>query len=190
MEEIFKEVKNFEGLYLISNKGTIKSLRGYRGVTLMKTQLDKYGYECVTLRDKDSKKYIKYIHRMVAEAYIPNPDGLPCVNHKDENKQNNFVWVNPDGSVDLEKSNLEWCTPQYNNEYGTRNERLKRNAVEKLAKRVRQKRGDIIYGEYESIAEAARQNYLCPVCIGKSCHHEYTKDKTNIYAGYEWEFID
>ena len=53
------------------------------------------------------------------EAFVPNPHNYPCVNHKDENRGNNFIWVNPDGSVDLEKSNLEWCSHKYNLNYGT-----------------------------------------------------------------------
>ena len=59
------------------------------------------------------------IHRLVAKAFIPNPNNYPYINHKDENKKNNIVYVNPDGSVDFEKSNLEWCTPKYNTNYGT-----------------------------------------------------------------------
>ena len=66
-----------------------------------------------------------YIHRLVAEAFLQNLNNLPQVNHKDENKANNFVWVNEDGSVDLEKSNLEWCTNDYNIHFGTALKRQK-----------------------------------------------------------------
>ena len=65
------------------------------------------GYAVVILM-KDGKKYYKKVHRLVAKAFIPNPNNLPCVNHKDENKKNNNI------------SNLEWCTKSYNNTYNSR----------------------------------------------------------------------
>ena len=72
---------------------------------------------------KDGKCHQITIHRLVAQSFLDNTNNLPCVNHKDENPQNNFIWVNENGSVDLDKSNLEWCDIAYNNNYGTRNER-------------------------------------------------------------------
>lgn len=73
---------------------------------------------------KNGKIVHRFVHRLVAEAFIPNPQNLPQINHKDENPANNFVWVNPDGSVDPERSNLEWCDCRYNINYGTRTERM------------------------------------------------------------------
>lgn len=93
--------------YTISDKGEIvntntnKKLKGY---------IRKDGYVIVTL-SKGGKKYKCYLHRLVAETFIPNPDNLPQVNHKDEDKTNNCV------------SNLEWITPKDNCNCGTRNER-------------------------------------------------------------------
>ncbi len=55
----------------------------------------------------------------MAEAFLPNPNNLPCVNHKDENPMNNYIHINPDGSVNPELSNLEWCSYEYNSNYGT-----------------------------------------------------------------------
>ena len=93
--------------YTISDKGEIvntntnKELKGY---------IRKDGYVIISL-SKGGKKYKCYLHRLVAETFIPNPDNLPQVNHKDEDKTNNCV------------SNLEWITPKDNCNYGTRNER-------------------------------------------------------------------
>lgn len=119
--EIFRKIKDFEEEYEVSNYGNVKSLKNGKEI-IMKPSIDTSGYFFVGLY-KNKKTYKKKIHRLVAEAFIPNPDNLPCVNHKDENKLNNFVWVNDDGSVDIEKSNLEWCTHEYNINYGTAIER-------------------------------------------------------------------
>lgn len=66
---------------------------------------------------------------MVAQAFLPNPNNLPSVNHKDENKLNNSVWVNEDGSIDFEKSNLEWCDDKYNSNYGNRCENYRKTRL-------------------------------------------------------------
>lgn len=117
--EIFKEIKGFEGLYEVSNHGNVKSLK--RNIILSKHIVK--GYYYISLY-KDGNKPQKQVHRLVAIAFIPNPNNFQEVNHKDENPLNNFVWVNEDGSVDLEKSNLEWCTHEYNINYGTRTEKV------------------------------------------------------------------
>lgn len=74
------------------------------------------GYEMVTLYDQTRRGRKKKIHRLVAEAFIPNPDNLPSINHKDENRTNNRA------------DNLEWCTVAYNSTYGTVSQR-KRDAM-------------------------------------------------------------
>ena len=118
--EIWKDIVGFEGLYEISSKGRVKSLereidtkwgntRPLKG-RILKPQLDKYGYLYVHLF-KDKKNYHKTIHRLVATAFIPNPNNYPQVNHKDEDKTNNCV------------ENLEWCDNTYNINYGTRTEK-------------------------------------------------------------------
>lgn len=117
--EIWKDIKGYEGKYQISNYGRVKSLN-YRNTHKEKilTSFDNgNGYLHIGLRNGNIKKDQRYIHRLVAETFINNPDNLPCVNHKDENKQNNFVWINDDGSVDFDKSNLEWCSYKYNLQY-------------------------------------------------------------------------
>lgn len=115
--EIFKDIEGYPG-YQISNLGRVKSFR-MKNPRILKTEENNSGYVMVALY-KD-KQYYKLIHRLMCIAFLPNPDNLPCVNHKDENKHNNFIYINDDYSVDVEKSNLEWCSVQYNNTYNGRN---------------------------------------------------------------------
>ena len=105
-----KDIKNYEGLYAITSCGKVWS---YKRKKFLKPDINASGYLKVGLsKDGQRKKY--FIHRLVAEAYIPNPDNLPQVNHKDENKENNCL------------QNLEWCDPKYNANYGTRNDKIKK----------------------------------------------------------------
>lgn len=112
MEEIWKEIEGYEGEYEVSNLGNVRSLNYRRSgkLKLLKQYTDKKGYEYVRL-SKNGKGKIYKVHRLVAMAFIPNPDNLPIVNHIDECKNNNMV------------SNLEWCTVAYNNTYGTARKR-------------------------------------------------------------------
>lgn len=106
--ETFLSVPGYDGLYEVSNLGNVKSLRSGR---LMKRSLSSIGYEMTTLT-KDGKQKTYLIHRLVALAFIPNPENLEEINHKDEVKTNNRV------------ENLEWCTRKYNLNYGTYRERM------------------------------------------------------------------
>ena len=103
-----KDIKDYEGLYAITEDGEVFSYRRQRFLSPCKT---KEGYLVTTLSKNNRKKRF-LIHRLVAEAYIPNPNNYPQVNHKDENKQNNKI------------ENLEWITPKDNINYGTHNERV------------------------------------------------------------------
>lgn len=108
MEE-WKDIKDYEGIYQVSNLGRVKSLK-YGKEKILKLKTRGYGYKAVILC-KDNVKKPYYVHRLVAIAFIPNPDNLPCVNHIDEDKNNNHI------------ENLEWCNRKYNTNYGTRNKR-------------------------------------------------------------------
>ena len=103
---VFKPVKGYEGLYYITEDGRVYSSIQNKW---LKTYVDHQGYPRVNLQSEK-----KYIHRLVAEAFIPNIDNLPVVNHKDENKFNYSI------------DNLEWCTYKYNNNYGTAIERTRK----------------------------------------------------------------
>lgn len=117
MKEIWKDIPNYEGLYQISNFGRVKSLprmmKNRKCEEIIKTpSIYPKGYSKVSLCKNGKIKYC-FIHRLVAEAFIPNPSDLPCVNHKDCNPQNNEV------------SNLEWISHKDNNSY--KNHHLKRH---------------------------------------------------------------
>ena len=125
MEEIWHDIEGYEGLYQISNKGRVKSL--YKGSErILRPGWTTGGYLFVVLCKNGNKKKLK-IHRLVAEAFIPytglNPDSTEIkgrieINHKSEIKTDNRV------------ENLEWCDRQYNNNYGTHNEKLSRKILQ------------------------------------------------------------
>lgn len=106
---IWKDVKGYEGLYQVSDTGKVKSLIQHknRGPRVLSDCVGSNGYPVVVLC-KNGKKTSRTVHRLVATAFIQNPDKYPCINHKDENKTNNSV------------SNLEWCSYRYNGLYGLR----------------------------------------------------------------------
>lgn len=112
MQEVWKDINGYDDLYQVSNLGRVKSLNNKCKEKILKNRKKKKGYEAVVLYKKCDKKEM-LIHRLVAEAFISNPNNYPIVNHKDENPSNNHV------------SNLEWCTKIYNNTYGTAIERAK-----------------------------------------------------------------
>lgn len=117
IKEEWKDIKGYEGLYQISNKGRVKSTRNN---IILKPMISDKGYYHVDLYNKDNRKSCR-VHRLVAQAFIPNPNNYPQVNHIDENTINNQV------------SNLEWCTAQYNHNYGTRNERAIKHMAETIS---------------------------------------------------------
>lgn len=111
-KEIWKPIKGYEGLYEISNYGRVKSLPKIRGrrltnETILKPRISTQGYIMVGLR-KNDKTFNASVHRLIAEAFIPNPENKKKVNHIDGNKQNNSI------------DNLEWCTPSENMQHAYR----------------------------------------------------------------------
>lgn len=140
--EVWKDIPDYEGLYVVSNYGRIKSLerkipckgRGNsNSYVFVHEKIKSYGDNghgyCITSLYKSNKSKMFYVHRLVAQAFIPNPLNLPSVNHKDEDKRNNCVCFNNDGSICIEKTNLEWCTYLYNNMYGTAKARMKKTRI-------------------------------------------------------------
>ena len=118
--EQWRPVKGFDGRYEVSDKGNVRSFcvigsnskRVDMDNPMMLRQYDNgHGYKCVRIRVDGHVKAF-YIHRLVAEAFILNPQNLPCINHKDEDKANNCI------------DNLEWCTHKYNQNYGTIRQRI------------------------------------------------------------------
>lgn len=176
----------YEGLYEVSNLGRVARTNGYhcRKRHFMKEFLINSGYTAVRLC-KNHKPKTELIHRMVAMAFILNPNNYPQVNHKDENKLNNFVYVNKDGSIDQEKSNLEWCTGKYNSNYGNWSKKQSESHIRNLANCKKAKKVICVEtGEvYLSVREIERKFGFCHSHISKCC-----RQKT-IGHGFHWEYI-
>ena len=107
IEEIWKDIEGYEGKYQVSNMGRVRS-HCYGEWKILKQNIASNRTARVHLGGPNNTVNV---HRLVAQAFIPNPDNLPQINHKDENRSNNCV------------DNLEWCDNTYNLNYGTRNKR-------------------------------------------------------------------
>ena len=180
--EIWKDASGYEGLYQVSNRGRVRSIErrsfiGRKcGGRMMKPGYNSRGYLVVSLH-KNGKKKTKSVHRIVAETFLPNPNGLPQVNHRDEIKGNNNV------------ENLEWCDAKYNINYGMR--------IEKLSKKVRAvnvETAEVI--TFNSTREAGRKGYRSSN-VSMACKGAFkTKAGTLIggdgrtYKGYRWSYDD
>ena len=176
--------------YQVSNFGKILSLNyGRTGKSKLKRlNKTKTGYLQVQL-SKNKKKTRFYVHRIVAETFLPNPENKPHINHKIEGKKGkkiNMVIFNEDGSIDKERTTIEWVTPKENSNYGTRNERAgkaisKANTNGKLSKPVLQLSldGELIR-EYPSMAECAR-NGFCQGHVSRCCRGERKSHKGFIF---------
>lgn len=181
MEEIWKDVLGYEGYYQVSTLGRVRSVDRYIN------QLNRWGkvqtkfqqgrlltpgeshdrYQSVSLCRNGITRY-ESVHRLVAIAFVPNPDDLPQVNHKDEDPSNNRA------------DNLEWCTSLYNNNYGTRKERLSRSLSgkvrsEEYKQQMRQERagrGNPMYGKQQSAEARAK---ISAALKGKSKSPEHVE---------------
>ena len=178
MKEIWRSVDGYEGYYQVSNNGKIRSVdrsiinskgikRKIRGSQLKLTP-DKDGYLKTTLC-KNNKKENVFVHRVVASTFIDNEDTLPEVNHKDENKTNNTI------------KNLEWCTSQYNTNYGERNKKINKNRRKKVVG-ICLETGEC--KEYESISETKKDGFT-PQSVSLCCN----KRLLNSHKGYNWNFV-
>ena len=157
--EIFKEIEGYEGLYQISNLGNVKSLKFGKERTL-KPAKDKGGYLYVGLC-KEGKRKNHYIHRLVARAFLPNPNNYPIINHKNEIKTDNRV------------ENLEFCDAKYNINYGT--------AIEKRSKQVLCVETGVIY---PSTMEVQRQFGFSQGYISSACNGRYKQA-----YGFHWCYV-
>lgn len=193
MTELWKDVVGYEGLYQVSNMGNVRSVDHEsavtrNGVTFITRKKGKmlaptrrqHGYLGVMLYGKGghAKRGFKTfsIHRLVAEAFIPNPNGYTEINHLDECKTNNRA------------DNLEWCDRKYNVNYGTTQKRRAKKMTNnpKRSKRIVQR--DLSGAEvktWPSMQEVKRQLGYEPSNIYRSCHDDYT----HAY-GYRWEYAD
>ena len=174
MTEIWKDIEGYNGRYRVSNLGRVMSMwrtnqyKTHIGKPMIMHQgIHRQGYLKVSLTDGSTIKNY-FIHRLVAEAFIPNPDNLPQVNHKDEDKSNNRV------------DNLEWCDGKYNSNYGTRAERWR----PQVAKPIIQKTlDDKFVRRFESAESAERECGYDASYISMVCHN-----KRPAAYGYKWSF--
>ena len=172
----------YEGLYKVSNFGRILSLN-YRNTgraELMNPENVK-GYLQVGLWKNGERKMCK-VHRLVAETFLPNPEGKPYINHKiegDEGKTLNIIIFNEDGTIDKEKSTIEWCTPKENNDYGTHNERVAKARSKPVLQLTLT--GELIR-EWPSTAECGRNGFDYSA-VAKCCRGELPH-----YKGFRWEY--
>lgn len=154
------KIKGYEN-YEVTTTGEVINTKTGR---VLKQHKRKDGYIQVALC-KNGKIKNFMVHRLVAEAFIPNPNNLPCVNHKDEDKTNNV-------------DNLEWCTHEYNNNYGTRNERIGK-AKSKTVLQLR-KDGSLVR-VWPSTMEIERQLGYSSGLISLCC-----RGKKHLSYGYKW----
>lgn len=173
MEEIWKDIKGYEGLYQVSNLGNIKSLEKIQvfpngGLNIRKEKALKpnkmsNGYLNVRLYNSKQKGY--GIHRLVAQAFIPNPNNYSQVNHIDGNKQNNFV------------DNLEWCDASYN----------QKHAIQTGLKKVHKVKQYDLKGNYiktwKSIKEITNYYNISHACIINCCNGKLEKTHN-----YKWQY--
>lgn len=168
MIEIYKDIQGYEG-YQVSNHGNVRSLK-YNKERILKPQKVSGGYLQVILC-KEGKKKNCYVHRLVAQAFIDNPQNLPQVNHKDENPANNCV------------ENLEFCDAKYNNNFGTRTEKSiesNTNHPNKSKQVLCVETGKI----YPSTSEVQRQLGFSKDNIASVCRCE----RKQAY-GYHWKYV-
>lgn len=162
VQELWKEIKNYEGLYWVSNLGRVKSkrkiLKPINGEYL-KVGLSKNGIQSTL-----------YIHRLVGQTFIDRKENCNFINHKDENKHNNSA------------NNLEWCSNEYNMNYGTRNERVsKGNSKYKIIQK--DKNGNIIK-IWNNIWDLTHNTNYKKDNISCCCRGKY-----KFAYGFKWEYI-
>lgn len=184
MKEIWKDAPGLEDVYKVSNLGNVMSI-SYMHTGKPKILKPKVRGNYLAIHRRSFGVDVP-IHRLVAMAFLPNPNNLPCVNHKDEDKHNNFVWVNDDGTVDCEKSNLEWCDRQYNNTYGNRINKM--IATRKIVKTHWGKVSQFTTsGEYV----ATFDNMKCASIttgINRSCINKCARGKQKTAGGFKWVY--
>ena len=163
---IWKPVVGFEGYYAVSNTGEVMSLRKNRR---LKLAIDRYGYPKVVLT-VHGKSFYYTVHRLVAMAFVPNPDGKETVNHINEDKTDNRA------------ENLEWLSIQENDNHGTRNHRM---ALAKSKRPIICISPDGKITRYLGVKDASRKTGIAHSQIAKYCQSH----KKTVY-GYEWRYAD
>lgn len=176
MEEIWKDIKGYEGKYQVSNLGNVKSLNynntGKERILIPGKQTS--GYLCVVLSKNGIHKTFT-IHRLIAQTFINNTQNLPEVNHIDEDKTNNRV------------DNLDWCTAEYNNNFGTRNERSMFTRIVNNGKTAPKKIDQYsLDGKFIKTWNSGTELSKCGFHQGTIC--QCCKGKLKTSKGYIWKY--
>lgn len=188
IEEEWKDIPGYEGLYQASSFGRVKAIQRiihYRNGKIIHRKervlslLDSYGQYYTVGLIKDKKHKTWNVHRLVAMAFIPNPNNLPCINHKDENKYNNLV------------GNLEWCSYSYNTKYNnamrtrldTRNSNQSRGCEKKVYQYDLQNNLIKVWESVTSISKTLgyKTSNISSCCLNK----QYRKTA----YGYKWSYV-
>lgn len=162
--------KQIEGAsrYFVSDKGEVKSFA--KGEKILKQHKALNNCYMVNVYYDDGSHRFRTVHRLVAEAFIPNPNNLPQINHKDENRANNSI------------INLEWCDGKYNSNYGTGHTRQTMACSKPCAQFTS---GGEFVATYPSLIEASRKTGISQSSIGRAC-----KKKIELGGGFKWEYVE
>lgn len=159
--------------YEISTLGRIRSNKKQKPI-ILKKYTRKSGYEAVILR-YNGKAYYRYVHRLIAQTFLPNPENYPQVNHINEVKNDNRV------------DNIEWCTAKQNLNYGTRNERISKTSKGKTKNEVhyilQYTKDNVLINVFESSADAERKTGIHHCMILNVC-----KGLFHTSGGYIWRY--
>lgn len=181
MEEVWKDIKGYEGLYQVSNLGRIKGLKrkvkspqgssGFRTIKekILIPHISNRGYAVVNL-SKDNIKVLRSIHGLVCDAFLENPNNYHCINHKDENKLNNCV------------NNLEWCTTRYNNLYNNKIDRLTKARMKKIVQIDNDNKAIKIWESSKTVGDALG---ISNTLITRCC-----RERGKTAGGYKWKYAD
>ena len=189
--EIWKPVVGYEGLYECSNLGRVRSLdridsnnHPLKGI-ILKPDMNKNGGLRVTLYNH-TKKTRFLVHRVVAEAFIPNPDNKPEIDHINTIRTDNTVWLNEDGSINYDKTNLRWVTHKENMNNPithTKSINSKLHYTYNMKAVIQTSKDGTFIQEYKCTREAERATNIDHRSINKCCKGIY---KTA--GGYVWKY--
>ena len=197
MKEIWKDIKGYEGIYQVSSEGRVRSLdrvedrgRNIKG-KILKPSISPYGYCAIDLFKNGTKKK-NMVHRLVAEAFLPNPDNKPEIDHINTIRTDNTVCLNEDGSVNYDKTNLRWVTHTENcNNPLTRKKQSTRfkgkighnTPASKIIAQL-DKNGKLLK-VWLCAMDAVRQEGYTQEHISSCC-----KGTLKTHKGYKWQYID
>ena len=184
MKEQWKDIDGFEGIYQVSSFGGLKSFKDLKEGRILSNKNKNKGYFSVVLRITRGPTRYTRMHRLVAEAFIQNPDNLPAINHKDSNKQNNRV------------DNLEWVTISQNVQHAVKNNPGFLNGMKRYNQQIRPVRivQLTLSGEYVDThinsKEAENKTGVCYRNILQvAAGTEYKPGKKrNQAGGFKWSF--